>query len=92
MLDSNSNYVKEADISVLLKEENQIESHLDSEQIIKIAKKFNVDAIHLVMVFYLKRLLLPKNVMMKTSFLLDQTLNQLNLWGIRIGLEFLLKI
>ena len=45
-LDTNSNYVKEADISVLIKGENPIESHLDSEQIIKIAKKFNVDAIH----------------------------------------------
>ena len=33
------------------------------------------------MVFYLKRLLLPKNVMMKTSFLSVQTLNQLNSWG-----------
>ena len=45
-LDTNSNYVKEADISVLIKGENPIESHLDSEQIIKIAKKFNVDDIH----------------------------------------------
>ena len=44
--DSNSNYVKEADIAVLLEGENPIESNLDSSQIIKIAKKFNVDAIH----------------------------------------------
>ena len=45
-VDSNSNYVKEADIAVLLDGENPIESHLDSSQIIKIAKKFNVDAVH----------------------------------------------
>ncbi len=44
--DSNSNYIKEADISVLLDGENPIESHMDSSQIIKIAKKFDVDAIH----------------------------------------------
>jgi 3-methylcrotonyl-CoA carboxylase alpha subunit len=44
--DSNSNYVKEADISVLLKGDNPIESHMDSFQIIRIAKKFGADAIH----------------------------------------------
>ena len=44
--DSNANYIKEADISVLLDGENPIESHMDASQIIKIAKKFDVDAIH----------------------------------------------
>ena len=44
--DANSNYVQEADISVLLDGENPIQSHMDSSQIIKIAKKFDVDAIH----------------------------------------------
>ena len=44
--DSNSNYVQEADISVLLEGENPIKCHLDSSQIIKIAKKFEADAIH----------------------------------------------
>ena len=45
-VDSNANYIKEADISVLLDGENPIQSHMDSSQIIKIAKKFDVDAIH----------------------------------------------
>ena len=45
-VDSNSNYIKEADIAVLLEGEDPIQSHMDSLQIIKIAKKFNVDAIH----------------------------------------------
>ena len=44
--DANSNYVQEADISVFLKGENPIQCHLDSSQIIKIAKKFGADAIH----------------------------------------------
>ena len=44
--DANSNYVQEADISVFLKGENPIQCHLDSSQIIKIAKKFRADAIH----------------------------------------------
>lgn len=44
--DSKANYIKEADISVLLDGENPIQSHMDSSQIIKIAKKFDVDAIH----------------------------------------------
>ena len=44
--DSNSNYVQEADISVLLEGENPVQCHLDSSQIIKIAKKFEADAIH----------------------------------------------
>ncbi len=44
--DSNSNYVQEADISVLLEGENPVQCHLDSPQIIKIAKKFEADAIH----------------------------------------------
>ena len=45
-VDTNSYYVEEADISVLLEGENPIQSYMDSSQIIKIAKKFNVDAIH----------------------------------------------
>ena len=45
-VDSNSNYIKEADIAVLLEGKDPIQSHMDSLQIIKIAKKFNVDAIH----------------------------------------------
>ena len=45
-IDANSNYVKDADISVLLEGQNPIQCHLDSSQIIKIAKKFKVDAIH----------------------------------------------
>ena len=45
-VDSNSNYVQEADISVLLEGENPVQCHLDSSQIIKIAKKFEADAIH----------------------------------------------
>ena len=45
-IDANSNYVKDADISVLLEGQNPIQCHLDSSQIIKIAKKFQVDAIH----------------------------------------------
>ena len=45
-VDANSNYVQEADISVFLDGENPIQSHMDSSQIIKIAKKFDVDAIH----------------------------------------------
>ena len=45
-IDTNSNYIKEADIAVLLEGEDPIQSHMDSLQIIKIAKKFNVDAIH----------------------------------------------
>ena len=44
--DTNSNYVQEADISIFLKGENPIQCHLDSSQIIKIAKKFGADAIH----------------------------------------------
>ena len=44
--DTNSNYVQEADISISLKGENPIQCHLDSSQIIKIAKKFGADAIH----------------------------------------------
>ncbi len=44
--DSNSNYVQMADISVLLEGENPVQCHLDSSQIIKIAKKFEADAIH----------------------------------------------
>ena len=44
--DANSNYIQEADVSVSLKGENPIQSHMDSSQIIKIAKQFNVDAIH----------------------------------------------
>ena len=45
-VDTNSNYVKEADISVLLEGENPVQSHMDSSQIIKIAKRFDADAIH----------------------------------------------
>ncbi len=45
-VDSKSNYVKEADIAVLLDGEDPIQSHMDSSQIIKIAKKFDIDAIH----------------------------------------------
>ena len=45
-VDANSNYIQEADISVFLKGENPIQCHLDSSQIIKIAKKFDADAIH----------------------------------------------
>ena len=45
-IDANSNYVKDSDISVLLEGQNPIQCHLDSSQIIKIAKKFQVDAIH----------------------------------------------
>ena len=45
-VDANSNYIQEADISVFLKGENPIQCHLDSSQIIKIAKKFGADAIH----------------------------------------------
>ncbi len=44
--DTNSNYVQEADISIFLKGKNPIQCHLDSSQIIKIAKKFGADAIH----------------------------------------------
>ena len=44
--DTNSNYVQEADISIFLEGENPIQCHLDSSQIIKIAKKFGADAIH----------------------------------------------
>ena len=39
-VDTNSNYVEEADISVLLEGENPVQSHMDSSQIIKIAKRF----------------------------------------------------
>tara|TARA_B100001769_G_scaffold248902_1_gene220871 strand:+ start:3026 stop:5002 length:1977 start_codon:yes stop_codon:yes gene_type:complete len=45
-VDANSNYIQEADISVFLKGENPIQCHLDSSQIIKIAKKYGADAIH----------------------------------------------
>tara|TARA_Y100000768_G_scaffold360041_1_gene316998 strand:- start:277 stop:2250 length:1974 start_codon:yes stop_codon:yes gene_type:complete len=45
-VDTNSNYVEEADISVLLEGENPVQCHMDSSQIIKIAKRFDVDAIH----------------------------------------------
>ena len=45
-VDTNSNYVEEADISALLEGENPVQSHMDSSQIIKIAKRFDVDAIH----------------------------------------------
>ena len=45
-LDSNSNYVQEADISVLLEGEDPIQCHLDFLQILEVAKKFKVDAIH----------------------------------------------
>ena len=45
-VETNSNYVEEADISVLLKGENPVQSHMDSSQIIKIAKRFDADAIH----------------------------------------------
>ena len=86
-LDSNTNYVQEADISVLLEGENPVQCHLDSSQIIKIAKKFEADAIHPGTDFCQKMPLLQKNVMMKISYLSVQILTQLNSWEIKTRLD-----